>query len=105
MLMRSVKLANGDFGGGDIPDPNTGYRCNFKLEDGGKTLVVRGYLGVLLERTVRPLRFAAASALVLGLCAEIIEADMRCILANPCCCAPHSNIGCCRCRRRNASSR
>ena len=50
VLMRNVKLDNGEYGGGDILDPNTGavYRCNFKLEDGGKTLVVRGYLGVSL---------------------------------------------------------
>lgn len=50
VLMRNVKLENGEYGGGDILDPNTGsvYRCNFKLEDGGRTLVVRGYMGVSL---------------------------------------------------------
>lgn len=50
VLMRNVKLDNGEYGGGDILDPNTGavYRCNFRLADGGRTLVVRGYLGVSL---------------------------------------------------------
>ena len=59
VLMRNVKLENGEYAGGDILDPNTGsvYRCNFKLEDGGKILVVRGYLGVaLFGRTQRWLR-------------------------------------------------
>lgn len=59
VLMRNVKLENGEYAGGDILDPNTGsvYRCNFKLEDGGKTLLVRGYLGVaLFGRTQKWLR-------------------------------------------------
>jgi uncharacterized protein (DUF2147 family) len=59
VLMRNVKLDNGKYSGGDILDPDTGtvYRCNFKLEDEGKTLVVRGYLGVsLFGRSQRWLR-------------------------------------------------
>ena len=58
-IMRNVKLENGEYGGGDILDPNTGsvYRCSFKLEDGGNTLLVRGYLGVsLFGRTQKWLR-------------------------------------------------
>lgn len=50
---------NGEYGGGDILDPNTGSidRCSFKLENEGRTLVVRGYLGVsLFGRTQKWLR-------------------------------------------------
>ena len=59
VLMRNVKLDNGEYAGGDILDPNTGsvYRCSFKLEEGGTTLVVRGYVGVsLFGRTQKWLR-------------------------------------------------
>ncbi|HET7867993.1 MAG TPA: DUF2147 domain-containing protein [Burkholderiaceae bacterium] len=59
VLMRNVKFDKGEYSGGDILDPNTGsvYRCNFKLEDAGNTLMVRGYLGVsLVGRTQRWLR-------------------------------------------------
>ncbi|MBP7573227.1 MAG: DUF2147 domain-containing protein [Rhodoferax sp.] len=59
VLMRNVKLDSGEYSGGDILDPNTGsvYRCNFKLEDDGRTLTVRGYLGVsLFGRTQKWLR-------------------------------------------------
>lgn len=59
VLMRNVKLENGEYSGGDILDPNTGsvYRCNFKLEDQGNTMTVRGYLGVsLFGRTQKWLR-------------------------------------------------
>lgn len=59
VLMRNVRLDNGKYGGGDILDPNTGtvYRCSFVLEDDGKTLAVRGYLGVsLFGRTQKWLR-------------------------------------------------
>lgn len=59
VLMRNVKLNNGEYSGGDILDPNTGsvYRCDFKLEDGGKILTVRGYLGLpLFGRTQKWLR-------------------------------------------------
>lgn len=59
VLMRNVKLENGEYSGGDILDPNTGwvYRCNFKLEDQGNTMTVRGYLGIsLFGRTQKWLR-------------------------------------------------
>jgi uncharacterized protein (DUF2147 family) len=59
VLMRNVKLDSGEYSGGDILDPNTGsvYRCNFKLEDDGRTLTVHGYLGVsLFGRTQKWLR-------------------------------------------------
>lgn len=59
VLMRNVRLDNGKYSGGDILDPNTGsvYSCSFALEDEGKTLAVRGYLGVsLFGRTQKWLR-------------------------------------------------
>jgi uncharacterized protein (DUF2147 family) len=59
VLMRNVKFQNGEFTGGDILDQNTGdvYRCNFKIEDNGNTLLVRGYLGIsVFGRTQKWLR-------------------------------------------------
>ena len=50
MIIRNVKLENGEYGGGDILDPDTGsvYRCKFHLEQGGMRLVVRGFIGFSL---------------------------------------------------------
>ena len=54
-IMRNVRQTGDDaWGGGDILDPNNGkvYDVRLKLEDGGKLLDVRGYIGVpLLGRT------------------------------------------------------
>jgi len=50
-IMSGMKSqSDGSFGGGEIIDPKTGrvYSCKATLEDGGKHLVVRGYLGVSL---------------------------------------------------------
>jgi uncharacterized protein (DUF2147 family) len=50
MIIRNVKFENGEYGGGDILDPDTGsvYRCKFHLEQGGTRLVVRGFIGFSL---------------------------------------------------------
>lgn len=51
--------------GGEILDPDNGrtYRVHLTLEDGGRTLRVRGYIGVsLLGRTQRWQRAASAAA-------------------------------------------
>jgi uncharacterized protein (DUF2147 family) len=50
MIIRNVKLENGEYGGGDILDPDTGsvYRCKFHLEQGGTRLAVRGFIGFSL---------------------------------------------------------
>jgi uncharacterized protein (DUF2147 family) len=50
MIIRNVRLENGEYGGGDILDPDTGsvYRCKFHLEQGGTRLVVRGFIGFSL---------------------------------------------------------
>lgn len=52
VILRDLKVeANGGgFGGGDILDPETGsvYRCALHLEDEGKRLNVRGYVGLSL---------------------------------------------------------
>ena len=54
MIIRNVRLENGEYGGGDILDPDTGsvYRCKLHVEDGGAKLLVRGFIGIsLLGRT------------------------------------------------------
>jgi uncharacterized protein (DUF2147 family) len=54
IIIRNVKLADEDFSGGDILDPENGsvYRCKFHLEDNGARLIVRCYIGIsLLGRT------------------------------------------------------
>ncbi len=54
LIVRNMTLANGEYSGGDILDPDTGkvYRCKFRLEEGGNKLVVRGFIGFsLLGRT------------------------------------------------------
>jgi uncharacterized protein (DUF2147 family) len=50
VIMRDMKKRGPEYGGGDILDPDTGsiYRCRMTLEDGGRKLTVRGYLGVAL---------------------------------------------------------
>lgn len=44
------KESSTDFAGGEILDPDTGsiYRCQAWLENNGKTLIVRGYVGISL---------------------------------------------------------
>jgi uncharacterized protein (DUF2147 family) len=50
LIIRNVSLRDGEYGGGDILDPDTGsvYHCKFRLENGGAALVVRGYIGFSL---------------------------------------------------------
>lgn len=50
VFLRNMKGRNGEYSGGDILDPETGwtYRCKMNLEDNGKKLVVRGFLGFSL---------------------------------------------------------
>jgi uncharacterized protein (DUF2147 family) len=54
LIIRNVTLRDGEYGGGDILDPDTGsvYRCKFRLDKDGTVLVVRGFIGIsLLGRT------------------------------------------------------
>jgi uncharacterized protein (DUF2147 family) len=54
LIIRKVTLRNGEYGGGDILDPDNGtvYRCKFHLDRDGTELVVRGFIGIsLLGRT------------------------------------------------------
>jgi uncharacterized protein (DUF2147 family) len=46
IVMRNMKKHGGEYSGGDILDPDTGqiYKCRFTMEDGGRKLVVRGYI-------------------------------------------------------------
>lgn len=50
LIIRNVALRAGEYGGGDILDPDTGsvYRCKFHLEKDGTVLVVRGFIGISL---------------------------------------------------------
>jgi uncharacterized protein (DUF2147 family) len=50
IIMRNMKLADGEYAGGDILDPRSGsvYGCKFWLEQGGMRLVVRGFIGISL---------------------------------------------------------
>jgi len=50
IIIRNVRLSEGEYGGGDILDPDSGtvYRCKFHLEQDGSRLVVRGFIGFSL---------------------------------------------------------
>jgi uncharacterized protein (DUF2147 family) len=50
VIMRHLKPQNGEYVGGDILDPNTGrvYGCSLRLTDGGRQLIMRGFLGISL---------------------------------------------------------
>ena len=50
VFLRYMKRDGDEYSGGDILDPDNGkvYRCKAKLEEGGKKLVVRGYIGISL---------------------------------------------------------
>ena len=50
LIIRNVTLRDGEYGGGDILDPDSGsvYRCKFHLENDGSVLVVRGFMGFSL---------------------------------------------------------
>ena len=49
-LRNMKKHGAAEYAGGDILDPDSGwlYRCKITVEDGGRKLVVRGFLGVSL---------------------------------------------------------
>ncbi len=54
VIMRGLTKRGGEYSGGEILDPETGwtYRCRFTLSGEGEKLFVRGYLGMsLLGRT------------------------------------------------------
>jgi uncharacterized protein (DUF2147 family) len=50
VLLRHLRPANGKYVGGDILDPDTGriYGCTLRLTDGGRQLIMRGFLGISL---------------------------------------------------------
>ena len=59
VILRDLKKDGDEWDGGRITDPNNGktYKCKVKVEDGGKKLKVRGFIGVsLLGRTQHWLR-------------------------------------------------
>ena len=58
-ILIGLRKLDGDWGDGQILDPNNGkvYRAKAKLTDGGKKLEVRGFIGIaLLGRTQTWLR-------------------------------------------------
>ncbi|HEY0840242.1 MAG TPA: DUF2147 domain-containing protein [Vulgatibacter sp.] len=59
VILRDLERDGDEWTGGTILDPANGktYSCKIALEDGGKKLKVRGYLGIsLLGRTQRWIR-------------------------------------------------
>jgi uncharacterized protein (DUF2147 family) len=50
VILRHLRFENGSFVDGDILDPDTGriYRCSLRLIDGGRKLVMHGFLGIPL---------------------------------------------------------
>lgn len=50
VLIRNMRLQADEYVGGDILDPDTGwiYRCKFRLVDGGRKLIMRGFIGISL---------------------------------------------------------
>ena len=50
LLLRHLRPENGEYVGGDILDPDTGriYGCTLRLTDGGRELIMRGFLGIAL---------------------------------------------------------
>ena len=54
LIIREMKLQDGEYRGGDILDPESGsvYRCRLSLLQDGRKLKVRGFIGIaLLGRT------------------------------------------------------
>lgn len=49
-ILRHMRRSGDDWSGGEILDPENGktYRAAMHLEDGGKKLIVRGYIGISL---------------------------------------------------------
>jgi uncharacterized protein (DUF2147 family) len=49
-IIRGLRQEGDRWAGGEILDPENGqtYRCSMRLEDGGRKLIVRGYLGLSL---------------------------------------------------------
>jgi uncharacterized protein (DUF2147 family) len=49
-IIRGLRQEGQQWSGGEILDPETGstYRCSMRVEDGGRKLVLRGYLGISL---------------------------------------------------------
>jgi uncharacterized protein (DUF2147 family) len=49
-FLRGLRQDGDVWDGGDVLDPQNGrvYRCSLRLEDGGRKLVIRGYIGLSL---------------------------------------------------------
>ena len=54
VVLTNMKRQGNEYSGGEILDPDTGsiYKCKMRLVDGGRKLILRGYIGFsLLGRT------------------------------------------------------
>ncbi len=49
-ILRGLKRDGAGWDGGEIVDPETGkvYSCSARVEDGGRKLILRGYIGISL---------------------------------------------------------
>ena len=56
VVMRGMRKEGDGYDGGDILDPDNGtvYRCKFHLEDRGRKLLVRGFIGSPSSGEPRP---------------------------------------------------
>jgi uncharacterized protein (DUF2147 family) len=50
VLIRNMRLEGDEYTGGDIVDPDTGriYGCKFRLIEGGRKMIMRGFYGISL---------------------------------------------------------
>lgn len=50
VILTGMRKNGSEYNGGEILDPDTGwvYRCKMRLVEGGKKLILRGYLGFSL---------------------------------------------------------
>ena len=50
VLLRHLRPQNGEYVGGDILDPDTGriWNCTMRLTEGGRQLIMRGFVGISL---------------------------------------------------------
>jgi uncharacterized protein (DUF2147 family) len=50
VVMRGMRKSGNEYTGGDILDPDSGtiYRCKFWMEEQGRKLIVRGFIGFAL---------------------------------------------------------
>jgi uncharacterized protein (DUF2147 family) len=50
VIIRNMRQQGDEYTGGDVLDPDTGriYGCKFRLIDGGRAMIMRGFFGISL---------------------------------------------------------